>query len=360
VKQSASLSSLEAIATALEVAVAALLSRSKPLVSEAGVVRRQPEAEGLDAVEVARIAERSDVGSDTLDTVDAIVDRLCRDYSREPARWLLPKVNDRLRRVVGLLGGHLRLDEHRRLLVAAGWLEVLRATLAFDLRDRVAGEASRSVAQRLAVQAEHPEIVGWTFELQAWWALTDRYFRAAVDRSRQGQAAAPRHSSVMAQLAAQEARAWARLGDRRETRAALERAGAALAILPVPDHPEHHLVFDADKLHFYAATCYAWLDMADPAEEHAREVIRQCGDGRWRTRFANAHVDLGLARAARGEIDGAAEAGQRALAVFDTPPTATLWRAADLHQALSPYGDVAAVRDWCEVYALARRVLTRS
>jgi hypothetical protein len=74
---------------------------------------------------------------------------------------------------------------------------------------------------------------------------------------------------------------------------------------------------------------------------------------RWKTRFANAHVDLGLARAARGRIDGVAEAGQRALAVFDAPPTATLWRAADLHAALSPYGDVAEVRDWRERYVLA-------
>jgi transcriptional regulator with XRE-family HTH domain len=352
VKQSASLSSVEAIAAALEVDMASLLTRQPQ--DQAPPHKNGAQADpGLDAIEVARLAERSDLGHSTLDTIDAIVDRLCRDYSREPARWLLPKVNDRLRRVVGLLGGHIRLDEHRRLLVAAGWLEVLRATLAFDLRDRVAAEASRSVAQRLAVQAEHPEIIGWTFELEAWWALTDRHFRAAIDRSRQGQAASPRHSSVMAQLAAQEARAWARLGDRHETRAALERAAAALATLPAPDHPEHHLVFDADKLHFYSATCYAWLGMADPAEEHAGEVIRQCGDGRWKTRFANAHVDLGLARAARGEIDGAAEAGQRALAVFEAPPTATLWRAADLHAALSPYGDVAEVRDWRERYALA-------
>jgi hypothetical protein len=94
--------------------------------------------------------------------------------------------------------------------------------------------------------------------------------------------------------------------------------------------------------------------MPGPTEEHAREVIRQCGDGRWSTRYANTHIDLGLARAHRGEIDGAAEAGHRALAVFDTPPTATLWRAADLQEALSPYGDVTEVRDWRERYALAR------
>jgi hypothetical protein len=157
------------------------------------------------------------------------------------------------------------------------------------------------------------------------------------------------------QCAVQEARAWARLGDRRETRAALERGARELTGLPTPEHPGHHLVFDPGKWHFYSATCYAWLGMSGPAEEHAREVIRQCGDGRWSTRYANTHIDLGLARVNRGEIDGAAEAGQRALAVFDTPPTATLWRASDLDRALDPYQDVAEVRDWRERYTLARR-----
>jgi transcriptional regulator with XRE-family HTH domain len=354
-KRSASLDSLGRIAGALEVDVAELLTRQPQVDAKPREDLATTVDPGLDAIEVARLAERSDVGPGTLDVIDATVDRLACDYFRMPAGWLLPKVDDRLRRVVRLLDGHTRLDEHRRLLVAAGWLEALRATVQFDLRDRVAAEASRSVARRLALQAGHPEITAWTLELGAWWALVDRRFRTAVDLSRQGQAAAPRGSSALVQCAVQEARAWARLGDRRETRAALERGAAALPALPTPEHPGHHMVFDPGKWHFYSATCYAWLGMPGPAEEHAREVIRQCGDGRWSTRYANAHVDLGLARAHRGEIDGAVEAGHRALAVFDTPPTATLWRAADLQQALSPYGDVAEVRDWRERYALARR-----
>ncbi len=296
------------------------------------------------------VAERSDIGAGTLDTIDAIVDRLCCDYSREPPGWLLTKVNDRLRRVVRLLDGHARIDEHRRLLEAVGWLEVLRATLEFDVGDPVAAEASRNVALRLGVQAEHPEIIAWTIELQAWWALVETRFRVAVDLARQGQAVAPRRSSAMVQLAVQEARGWARLGDRRETKAALKRGAVALAALPTPEHPEHHMVFDGGKLAFFSADCYAWLGMPEQAEEYVCEVIRQCGNGRRRGRLSSVHVDLGLARAQRGEIDGAAEAGQQALSMFDKPPPGTLWRAADLHRALRPYSDVAEVRDWHEQY----------
>lgn len=358
-KQTASLPSLKAIAAALDVDLAALLSdQPRPA---ATLPRPAAQADpGIDPVEVARLAERTDVGASTLDTIDAIVDRLARDYSREPAGWLLPKVNDRLARVVRLLDERTRLDEHRRLLAAAGWLETLRATLAFDLHDLAAAEASRTVAHRLGVQAEHPEIVAWTLELRAWWALVAQRFREAIDFARAGQAAAPQRSSAMAQLAVQEARTWARLGDRRETTAALRRAAVTLAALPTPAHPEHHLVFDGSKLHFYAATCYAFLGMPDPAEEHAREVIYQCSDGRWRGRLSSSHVDLALARVHRGEVDGAAEAGLRALTMFETPSPGTLWRSSDLHRALRPYRDVAEVADWRERYALSRRAAQRA
>src|SRR6266540_5621510 len=299
-KQTASLPSLKAIATALDVDLAALLSDP----SRPAAPPPRPAAAvdpGIDPVEVARLAE------------------------------------------------------HRRLLVAAGWLETLRATLAFDLHDLAAAEASRTVAHRLGVQAEHPEIVAWTLELRAWWALVAQRFREAIDFARAGQAAAPQRSSAMAQLAVQEARTWARLGDRRETTAALRRAAVTLAALPTPAHPEHHLVFDGSKLHFYAATCYAFLGMPDPAEEHAREVIYQCSDGRWRGRLSSSHVDLALARVHRGEVDGAAEAGLRALTMFETPSPGTLWRSSDLHRALRPHRDVAEVADWRERYVLARQ-----
>lgn len=345
-----SLSVAGRIAEALGVQVGELLGGTVE------VKPRAPEDDlGMDPVELMRRAERSDVGGDTLDTIDATVDRLCRDYAREPAGVLLVKVRRRLRYVVGLLSGRTRLDEHRRLLAAAGWLAVLRSVLEFDVRNRGAADASRDLALRLGVQAGHPEIVAWSFEVEAWWALVDERWRDAVDLSRKGQAAAPRASSAMVQLTVQEARAWARIGDRREAPAALKRGAVALAALPIPEHSEHHFVFDASKLSFYSGTIYAWLGMSGPAEEHALDVIAECGDGRWSTRVANSWVDVGLARLHRGEVDGATEAGQRALSMFDRPPSATLWRAADLHRGLRPFGDVAEVRDWRDRYLTARR-----
>jgi hypothetical protein len=161
------------------------------------------------------------------------------------------------------------------------------------------------------------------------------------------------------QLAVQEARAWSRLGNRREAEDAMRRGGAALARLPVASHPEHHFVFDPSKLSFYAATCYALLGVADRAEEHARDVIARAinGDGvvRWPTRLAVARVDLGLVAAKRGQLDEAAHFGIEALGSGRVVASTLGWFAA-LDAALQRDGsDVPEVQDFHEQYRLTRR-----
>jgi len=77
-------------------------------------------------------------------------------------------------------------------------------------------------------------------------------------------------------------------------------------------------VFDANKLSFYAATCYTWLGDGEHAREHAAQVIGQClevpGQVRWPVRLAETRVDLGLVAAREGRIDEACELGRQALA----------------------------------------------
>ncbi len=67
-------------------------------------------------------------------------------------------------------------------------------------------------------------------------------------------------TSACVQLALQEAKGRARIGDRRTADQALREGAAILGKLPLPDHPEHHFVLDHSKWIFYAATCYTWLD----------------------------------------------------------------------------------------------------
>jgi tetratricopeptide (TPR) repeat protein len=294
-----------------------------------------------------------------LEGVQRAVDRLRREYSSIRPAVLLPRAQRRLAQLDGFLEGRLTLAQHRELLVARGWLALLMAALQFDLRDREAAEISLDAALALGREADHPEITAWAFETPAWFALADRRLRDAIDLARAGQEIAPADRSVIVATTLQEARAWARLGARREAEHAIRRAEAALAKLPEPTNPQDHFVFDPPKVSFYLATCYVWLHEPVQAEEHARHVIKENGDpaGRnwWPTRVGTARIELALAFAQRGRIDEAARVGSNVLSA-DFLRRSTVWRAGELDKVLREnHANVAEVEDFHEQYLLARR-----
>ena len=102
----------------------------------------------------------------------------------------------------------------------------------------------------------------------------------------------------------QQGRAWARLGDARQTRATLSRVEVLVSPLSVPDRPEHHYRYDPPKAQFYVATTLSWLgDTA--AEGITRQVlaaIQAPGLLPRSRRAALARLDLALRRARRAGV----------------------------------------------------------
>lgn len=186
----------------------------------------------VEAMELARRAEMSEVGADALAGVERAVDRLREAAAATPPEALVPAVVDQRRYVGRLLEGRLTPAHRRRLLVAAGWLSVLLAQLHFDAGDREAAEANRDTALRLARQAGHTELTAWTVQALASWALADGRFRDALDLARAGQDLAPPATAAAVQLALDEAQAWAALGDRAQAAAARHHAALTRAMLP--------------------------------------------------------------------------------------------------------------------------------
>jgi hypothetical protein len=165
----------------------------------------------VDVLELARQAEASDLGGGTLEVVDRTVDRFCRDYPTAAPAVLSRRVELRLHYLAKLLRGKVTLAQHRHLLVDSGWLATLLACLQFDLGDRDGAEASQAAAYTFAHEAEHEELLAWTHELLAWWALVDHRYDEVIEHARTGLAIAP-HTSAGVQLAVQRPRAghgWA-------------------------------------------------------------------------------------------------------------------------------------------------------
>lgn len=282
------------------------------------LVPKAPSLPGgnLGLIELARRAEVSDVGDNATALLAEAADRLCRDYPTTDPRVLSAAARDHLAYATGLLGGRVTLSQHRDLLVTAGWLSALLACTLYDAGDPGSAETARRMTAQFGDEAGHGELVAWSYEIGAWYALVEGRFADTAALCEGGLEHAG-VSNAAVQLTLQAARAYARMGDEQAT-GMLAAGKAILAKVPVPSYPEHHFVFDRDKYEFYSATIYTWLATDDlAAEENAREVVARCtgpnGEVRWPTRLSTTLVNLGQIAGRRGDLDEAVGFGAASL-----------------------------------------------
>ncbi|PSL56100.1 helix-turn-helix protein [Saccharothrix carnea] len=304
-----------------------------------------------DALELVRRINASDVGWETLERLEAAVDEMAIAYPQTPPAALLGRIRRHLGYVARLLDARKTLAEHQRLLVVGGWLSLLGATVHIDLNQATAAKARLKTAESLAAHTGHDEIRAWVHETEAWRKLTDGHHAEALELSRTAKAIAPAGGSAAIQAAAQEGRALARLGQRREAYAAIQEVQRLAGGLTRPDRPEHHYRYDPDKAVAYTATTLAWI--GDPAAEgYAREIIRRLGGGddpaTWPRRVASANIDLSLALLVDGRLDEACGHTMRAITSGRVVPS-NRWRAAEVVHAVEAGGLPEAV-DLREAY----------
>lgn len=271
---------------------------------------------GTGTLEIIARLRASDVNPATLDALRITVDRLCSEYPYMSSGALRTEGQQWLERMTRLLDGRLTLSQHREVLTLAGWLALLVGCVEYDMGERTAAESTRQAALSLGVEADNTEVIGWSYEMAAWFALTQGDYRRVLVAADAGRSAAGRHP-VAVQLAAQAAKAWARIGDRRQLEVALDQGRNLLDDLPYPGNPDHHFVVDPAKFDFYAMDCYRVAREDELAQAYAYEIIRvgTAFDGQERSpmRNAEARITLGVVAAHQGELEQAVGYGERAL-----------------------------------------------
>lgn len=271
---------------------------------------------GLDTLEIVARLRRSDVSSATLDALRITAERLCSDYPHVASDQLRIEGHDWLRRIEDVLRHRPTLSQHRELLTIAGYLTLLVGCLEYDMNDKVSAHASRVAALSLGEEADNADVVGWAHEMRAWYSLTQGDYQGAIAAAELGEQAAPNHG-VAVQLAAQKAKAWARIGDRRQVEVALDAGRRLLESLPQPENLDNHFVVDPAKFDFYAMDCYRRLGEDRLAETFAEVVLRSGtdfdGTERSPMRNAEARMTLGVVAARRGDLEEAVSRGTQAL-----------------------------------------------
>jgi hypothetical protein len=113
------------------------------------------------------------------------------------------------------------------------------------------------------------------------------------------------------------AKAWARIGDRRQTEVALDRGRRLLDAMPYPDNVGHHFVVGPSKFDFYAMDCCRQLAEDKMAGHLAEEVLQAStdfdGTERVPMRNTEARITLGVVAARQGDIEQAVHYGERAM-----------------------------------------------
>lgn len=269
----------------------------------------------MDTQELLARMRSSPADNATLAGLRLTTERLCTEYPFLPADQLLTDSNAWLRRTLALLDRKLTLSHRREILSIASWLAALAGCVEYDSNHPNAAEASRQVAWTLGEESGNTDVLTWSQEMRAWFALTQGRCREVLDAAEIGHAIAPR-TNAAAQLHAQKAKAWARLGDRREVEIALDQGRELLDQLPAPENLRNHFTVDPAKWDFFAMDCYRVLGRRDTASTddklaatYAREILRagidNAGNERSPMRNAEARITLGVVCAREGDLEQA-------------------------------------------------------
>ncbi|MGI5238750.1 hypothetical protein [Dactylosporangium sp. CA-139066] len=180
-----------------------------------------------------------------------------------------------LNRLISLRDGRLTLDQHREVLSLAWQVARLVGCVEYDMGRKAAAEATRRAALSLGEESGDSDVVGWAHEMRSWYSLTEGNYRAAIAAGQAGLAAVGPTHSVSVQLWAHQAKAWARIGDRRQVEVALDSGRAIsgraiLEALPYPENPGNHFV-----IHPRSGTSTQWTATATLARTVSPQHTRK-------------------------------------------------------------------------------------
>ncbi|MFI9320158.1 hypothetical protein ACIGXI_10300 [Kitasatospora aureofaciens] len=280
-------------------------------------LERQVAMAARRALRFTAMAEGSSIGPETLGQIHDEVRRLTVAYPKLALPTLLGdlvEVQDLTFRL--LEHGRVKPLQARELYLLAGITSGMLAKASHDLGNPSAAMMQARTAFVCAENADHHAMRAWVRSLQSlisYWAGRPA---EAADYADLGQGAAGSvRGTTSVWLACLSARAHALLGDGEATRAAIQRAEDARAAVE-PDDLDGFggiLTFPVPRQLYYVAEATVHLGedaaLGESQSEAAVAAYRTASEEEWAFGDeAGAQSDLALARLARGEIEGAAEA----------------------------------------------------
>ncbi len=232
------------------------------------------ESAYLESVALNRTFEASNLGAKTLEQLESAIENFGLDYLHVPPSQTLKNAGDARRFVIEVLSHKHTFAQQQKLYSAAAWLSALIGHCSFDVGESFGvTDGHLTTALHLASEIDDRGLISWIRGTQALSAIFTNRPRAAIEYAQSGQSMAHERSIMNVRLLAQEARAHARLGDRKLAEKCM---GAAETSFDGVDEPltTSILSFDRPYLPYYAGTCHSWLGRSNlAASAHGRPLF---------------------------------------------------------------------------------------
>lgn len=265
------------------------------------------------AIELGRWVETSNVGDGTLGQLDDLIERISRDYLRQPPEPLIARAAEVARQISDLLREHQRLRHTRDLYVLGAKVYSFLSWVAGDLGQLAAAAAHGRAALIVADECGHPGARALAFCALSKTAFWDGQARRAAEFARRGYDCSPANST-RALLACQEADA----SDVPTAIDAIRRAWDAQAERTRDD--DLGGVFACGQVRTANYSIPVHLRNGDPASAIRaadQAAIWQSGEEVGYGTVGQIKIGAAVAHLKSGELDGAVE---RLGGVFALPP----------------------------------------
>ena len=318
---------------------------------------------GATLLEFTGTLRHSNVGERMLAYIDADAARFATQYATVGPSDLLPPVQATFTVVRRLLDGHQPIEHRRRLCRAAAQLATVAGMTLFNLRKEHPARWAFRAAGEAAVEAEDDLLGAWVVASESMIPTYNGDPWEVLALTRRGQRlAAGARSTVVAKLAALEAKAHASLGNHGAARDALAYANRAMATATAEETRPGVFGFTPAKNFFYEGTCHVRLGQPDAALAASQRALALYQPTKAFMEPTIARIDMAMAFAKKGDLDQACQLSRQVSALSaDLLTGPILARVQEFFAGLEPrHRALPAVQEVREQLALPRRAQTDS
>lgn len=265
---------------------------------------------GRDSVEHA-ILSAAALDPAALEQLHAEAQRAARAYFVAPPMAMLMDLVRLRNTVYEQLDRTHKPRQKAELYLIAGQICGLLSSVSWDLGDADVADEQARAAHTYGSVIDHPSLQAWARALQVTAAFWSKRPRRAIAIATEALEIAPR-GTASARLRSVRARALAMIGARQEVVADLNAAAGELDYAgddEFLDETGGELRFDRPRQALCAGAAYVLLGDGDRGETAASTALSlfrgEPEDTRWAAGMLGATIDLGAARALRGDLAGA-------------------------------------------------------